>query len=168
MILDMGAQAWLFLSTVLAGAVIGVFYDFFRILRRVATRFNTAWLVTLEDFLFWVIVTFGMFYFMLNQNFGEIRFFSILGAGSGMAIYFATLSRFFVKIGVAVVNYIKKVIVTALRIIFLPIRIIAGWISPLVMPILQKARSGLIHLVRYGKIRMKKTNRNLFILRKKV
>ncbi|MCL2199571.1 MAG: spore cortex biosynthesis protein YabQ [Defluviitaleaceae bacterium] len=168
MILDMGAQAWLFLSTVLAGAVIGMFYDFFRILRRVATRFNTAWLVQLEDFLFWIIVTLGMFYFMLNQSFGEIRFFSILGTGIGMVLYFATLSRFFVQAGVAVINYVKKVLVTVVRIILLPFRVIAGWLSPLITPILRKIRSGLSHLARYGKIRMKKTTRSLFILRKKV
>lgn len=168
MILDMGGQAWLFLSTVAAGAVIGLFYDFFRILRRVAARFNTAWLVQLEDFLFWIIVTLGMFYFMLNQSFGEIRFFSFLGAGIGILLYFATLSRYIVRAGVTAVNFAKKVVVTVVRIILLPFRIIGGWLKPLITPLVTKTRSGLSALARYGKIRMKKTTRSLFILRKKV
>jgi len=168
-ILSMSGQAWLFLSTVLAGACIGLFYDFFRILRKTATFLakSTA-AVWLEDFLFWVAVTGGMFYFMLNQNFGEIRLFSMIGAAIGAALYFAALSRFVIIIFVNVINYMKKVVATALRIIFFPLRILLNFLSPTFVTLCKKIRSGLCHLLRYVKIRFRKSLRNLFILRKKV
>ena len=168
-ILSMSGQAWLFLSTVLVGALIGLFFDFFRILRKtVPPLAKSTFAVQVEDFLFWVIVTGGMFYFMLNQNFGEIRIFAIIGAGVGFALYFALLSRFVITICVAVLEYMKKVVATALRIIFMPLRILMGWLFPPFRAVYVKLRSVLSQLFRYGKIKSKKTARNWFIFRKKV
>jgi spore cortex biosynthesis protein YabQ len=161
----MGSQAWLFLSTVLAGAAIGFFYDAFRIFRITAPRFaKNALVVQLEDLFFWAAVTAGMFYFMLNQNYGEIRLFAIIGAIIGIALYFAALSRFVILIFVSIINYIKKVFFTAIKILLTPLRLLKN----LLIPLAKKIRSGLCRLMRYGKIRIKKSARNWFILRKKV
>jgi spore cortex biosynthesis protein YabQ len=159
MILSMSGQAWLFLSTVLAGAAIGFFFDVFRILRKTVPLLATPAAVQLEDFIFWVAVTGGTFYFMLNQNYGEIRIFSVVGAGAGIALYFASVSRFVIIIFVAVIEYLKKVFAAAFKIIFFPVRMAFKWIYP-------KLR--LRDFKRYGKIRLKKYLRNWFILRKKV
>jgi spore cortex biosynthesis protein YabQ len=167
-ILSMSGQAWLFLSTVLAGACIGLFYDFFRIFRKTAPKLNASWVVQLEDLFFWLIVTFGMFYFMLNQNFGEIRLFSIMGAFLGIVLYFAALSRFVILVSVTVVEFLKKVVTSAVRIILLPFKTIANWLAPPINTLLQKIRSGLYRFSRYVKIRLRKTARNWFIFRKKV
>ncbi|MDR0273205.1 MAG: spore cortex biosynthesis protein YabQ [Clostridiales bacterium] len=165
---NLGGQATLFLSTVLVGAGIGLFYDVFRIFRRTTRFAKGVFVVQLEDLFFWVTVTGGMFYFMLNQNYGEIRMFSVLGAGIGIALYFATLSRLVMFVFVAVINYLKKVFAAAIRIITLPLRIIADFLAPYLKAIYKKLRSGLLRLLRYGKIRIRKTLRNWFILRKKV
>lgn len=158
----MSGQAWLFFSTVLAGAGIGLFYDFFRILRKTAPRLaKSRAAVHFEDLFFWVLTTGGMFYFLLSQNYGEIRLFALLGAAIGLVLYFATISRFIVSAFVATVEYMKKVIAAAVRILLTPLRLAWNAISP-------KIRSGLSHIRRYGKIRIRKSARNLFILRKKV
>lgn len=162
--MNIDGQARLFLLTVLMGAGIGLFYDVFRIFRRTAPFAKNRLAVQLEDLFFWIIVTGAMFYFMLEQSFGEIRLFSLLGAFLGIIFYFATLSRFVIKIFVAIIEYLKKVVITALRIILTPIRFAIKFITPH----LQKVRSGLYRLLRYVKIRIRKTARNLFILRKKV
>jgi spore cortex biosynthesis protein YabQ len=167
-ILSMSGQAWLFLSTVLAGAIIGLFFDAFRILRKTVPFLANSAVVQFEDLFFWIMVTGGTFYFMLNQNFGEIRLFSVIGAGVGIVLYFAAVSRFVIKIFVAVLEYMKKVVATALRIIFFPLRIIANWVSPPLKFLYGKIRSVLRGIRRYGKIRLKKSSRNWFILRKKV
>ncbi|MCL2456757.1 MAG: hypothetical protein FWD19_04330, partial [Defluviitaleaceae bacterium] len=151
MILSMNGQAWLFFSTVLAGAAIGIFFDAFRILRKTFAIFASPAAVQLEDFIFWVAVTGGIFYFMLNRNYGEIRIFSVVGAGLGIVIYFATVSRFVLKIFVAIVEFLKKVFAAAFKIIFFPLRIFFNWFFP-------KLR--LRALRRYGKIRLKKYLRN--------
>lgn len=168
MILSMSGQAWLFLFTVAFGAGIGLFFDFFRILRKTVKFLSGGFAVQLEDFVFWLAVTGGMFYFMLHQSFGEIRLFSLLGAACGIALYFALLSRHVIFIFVHVIEFLKKVVYTALRIIFTPLRLLANFLVPPVKSLLQKIRSGLYRLARYGKISLRKTRRAAFILRKKV
>jgi len=166
MILSMPAQAWLFLSTILVGACIGLFFDVLRIFRKTVPHSNIA--VQIEDLLFWLTVTIAVFYFMLLRNFGEIRLFSIIGIALGLALYFAILSQWVLKVSVGVINYIKKVILSALMIIFTPFRLFFGWLIRPIISFLKRRRKGLRNVSRYGKLHMKKSARNWFILRKKV
>jgi len=166
MILSMPGQAWLFLSTVVAGMVIGLFYDIFRIIRK--TTPHRAWVVQLEDVLFWVIATGAMFYFMLQRNFGEIRVFSLLGAAIGAVLYMATLSPVVLKVSVAVIDFVKRVVITTVNIILFPIKFLYNLIFPPIRKFLVKRRKNLRTAVSYGKIQLKKTSRNWFILRKKI
>lgn len=166
MILSMSSQAWLFLYTVAVGMGIGLFYDVFRVIRK--TTPHASLTVQLEDMFFWVIVTGCMFYFMLNQNYGEIRLFTMVGAGCGIALYFATISRVVLKVAVITVNYLKRVFSAAFKIILLPINFIWSLISPFTKKFAKNRRKDLHGMVRYGKIRIRKTTRNWFILRKKV
>lgn len=166
-ILSMSGQALLFLWTVAIGAVIGIFFDFFRILRKTVPLLAKKF-VSLTDLLFWLAATAGMFYFMQVYNFGEIRWFALLGAACGTALYFATLSRFVMLVFVHIIEFVKKIVAAALRIIFMPLRILFSWLTPPAKRAHAKIRSGLLRLSRYGKIRLRKSARNLFILRKKV
>jgi len=138
MILSMSGQAWLFLGTVAAGFVNGFVYDIFRIARKTAR--HKSWLVQIEDVLYWTIASVLMFYFMLRQNHGEVRFFAIVGAAIGMVLYFNSLSPLVIKISVAVINFIKNVILTIVRIILIPIRILIRLIKILAKPCLWLAR----------------------------
>jgi len=133
MILSMSGQAWLFLGTVAAGFVIGFVYDIFRIARKTAR--HKPWLVQLEDVLYWTIASVLMFYFMLRQNHGEVRFFAIAGAAIGMVLYFHSLSPLIIKVSVTIINFIQKVILTIVRIILIPIRVLLSLLKILVKPL---------------------------------
>jgi len=165
-ILSMYGQAVLFLSTIIVGATIGLFYDVFRVFRKTAPHSTFA--VQVEDLFFWIAATVGTFYFMLTRSYGEIRIFALLGVVLGIVLYFNTISKWIVKIFVVIVTFLKRVIASVVKIILLPLRIVLGWISPPVKAFTMKRRKDLRSVARYGKIRMKKTARNLFILRKKV
>jgi len=167
-ILSMSGQAWLFLGAVVVGGLVGVFYDVFRILRRTAPFLRGTFIVGFTDLIFWLTSTIGVFYFFLNSSYGEIRLFSMLGAVLGGVIYFATVSRFVLIVFVHVIEYMKKVITVALRILFTPLRIIFGWLGRPLAALWKKIRSGLFGVARYSKIKARKTSRNFFILRKKV
>ena len=162
----MPAQAWLFLSTVLVGAAIGLFYDIFRIFRKIL-RHPTAF-VQLEDLFFWLVVTAAVFYFMLHRNYGEIRPFTIIGIIVGATLYFATISQWIIKVFVAIINYVIKVIVSVFRIIFTPFRLFFTWISPPFISFYRKRRANMLNVSRNGKIRMKKSAKNWSIMRKKI
>ena len=166
MILSMAGQAWLFLSTVLVGAAIGLVYDAFRIFRKTTPHAGIA--VQFEDLLFWIGVTGLTFYYMLHRSYGEIRPFALLGIIIGVLLYFATLSRLVLIVFVAVVNYIKKVVATAIGILLIPVKFIASLLAP---PI--KRAYGATHkqarmVKRYGKSKIRKSARDWDILRKKV
>ncbi|MCL1878383.1 MAG: spore cortex biosynthesis protein YabQ [Defluviitaleaceae bacterium] len=157
---SLSEQAWLFFLSVLTGAGIGLYYDAFRILRKTAPFFAKN-AVAVQDTLFWLVATGGMFYFLLHENFGEIRMFAVMGAVLGAVLYFAALSRLIIVTFVAVIEFLKKVITAALKIIFAPLIWVYKYLKP-------KLRAGLYSLARYGKMKLKNLCRNWFIFRKKV
>jgi len=166
MILSMSGQAWLFLSTVLVGAAIGLLYDVFRIFRKTARHSGLA--VTLEDLFFWVAATGLTFYYMLHRNYGEIRVFSMVGVAIGLVLYLATVSRFVIIVFVAVVNYMKRVVAAVVRIISVPVRLIGAWLAPPLGKAAQVTRKHARRVRRYGKNKLRNTARDWVIFRKKV
>ena len=166
MILSMAGQAWLFVSTVLVGAAIGLFYDVFRILRK--TTRHRGIVVQLEDLLFWVIATGLTFYYMLHRNYGEVRLFALAGVAVGILLYFATVSRWVVAVFVAVVNYMKRVVAVAVRVVLVPVRLAAAWLAPPLARANAAARKKANKARRYGRSKLRKTARSWNIVRKKV
>jgi len=162
----MSGQAWLFLSTIIVGAAIGLLYDMFRIFRKTAPHAGIA--VQLEDLLFWVVATVLTFYYMLHRNYGEIRPFVMLGVVIGVVLYFITISRFIVRACVAVVNYIIKVVVAAIRIILVPIKLVVGLIAPPLVKAKGSVHKNALRARRYGRGKIRKTVRNWGIFRRKV
>jgi spore cortex biosynthesis protein YabQ len=162
----MSRQTLLFLSTIGTGVAVGLAYDFFRVFRKTTPHKNAF--VQLEDLFFWLTATILFFYFMLIKNYGEIRFFSILGVALGMLLYFHTVSIPIVKAAVLIVTFLKRVIASALRIIFFPIGVLLNILRP---PVKKLARAGSRHLHTarlYGKIKARKAVKDWNIIRKKV
>jgi len=161
----MATQGWLFLSTVVAGAAIGFFYDVFRVFRKIFS--HSGWAVQLEDVLFWAVATAAMFYFMLGRSFGEIRLFALAGMVCGSVLYFATVSRYVRACLVTVINFARKVIVAAWRLLTAPLRFVFNLLTPPTKKFLTKRRKNLRTLGNYGKIQMKKSARSWYNFRKK-
>ena len=89
-------QAYLFLVFSLTGIVIGILFDFFRILRR---SIKTSNIVTyIQDILFWILAGIIVLYSIWYFNNGELRTYVFLGLIIGVLIYMTTLSNIIVKI----------------------------------------------------------------------
>jgi len=166
MILSMAGQAWLFLSAVMVGAAIGLFYDAFRVLRKTARHNRLA--VQIEDFIFWVAATGLTFYYMLHRSYGEIRVFTLIGVAVGVLLYFVTVSRWVVTAFVAVVNYLKRVVTVAVRIILVPVRFVLGWVAVPVRWAYGFTRKHARRARRYGRGRVRAAARDFGIVRRKV
>lgn len=116
------SQAMLFLLFALDGVIIGILFDFFRILRR---SFSTGSILTaIEDILFWVSSGIILLYSIFVYNNGAIRGYMFLGVLCGVTLYMITLSKLFIKVNVSILNFIKKIITIILKIINIPIRIV--------------------------------------------
>lgn len=122
MILSSGYQAKLFFSTIAVGVLIAFAYDVLRIFRKIIPHPNL--LIQVEDAIYWVLVVLTMFTFMLHENFGEIRFFSIIGAFLGMLIYFLTVSKVVIKLSSAVIDVAKRILILFFTIVFTPFRLV--------------------------------------------
>ena len=96
MILSFNYQLMMFIATILMGGVMGISYDAIRITRRIIKRKGI--IVQAEDAVYWLSAALWAFMVMLDRFNGEVRIFSIIGIGTGMAIYFASLSRPFLKL----------------------------------------------------------------------
>lgn len=172
MSITMENQLLLFMLAIATGGVLGFVYDIFRMLRKIFNHPN--FLIYFEDVLYWLLVSFIMFYVMLFRNYGEIRFFSILGAFLGMLLYFLTLSSLFMKISVSLYNFLKKVFLSLLYIISLPFRAILKILSfpgKFLFKRLKKItisfKKTLQKSKRYAKIKGRTFNNNLRIALKK-
>ena len=119
-------QANLFIIFTLVGIIIGMLFDFFRILRK---TFKTKDIITyIEDIIFWVLTGIIIIYSMYKFCDGELRFFMIIGIVIGTVIYMVTISKYIIKISVVIINMVKKIIVFPVKIvkkiIFKPIFIV--------------------------------------------
>lgn len=76
------------------GALIAVAYDLLRICRRCVK--HSRFLVSLEDFLFWVICAIFIFLVLYQENNGILRWYCIGGALIGMLLYGKIVSPYFV------------------------------------------------------------------------
>ena len=112
-------QAYLFLVFSLTGVVLGVLFDFFRVLRK---TFKTGDFVTyIEDILYWILAGIIILYNIWFFNDGEIRVFMILGILMGAIIYCLTLSPIFIKIDYFFMKKIKAVFTLLYNILKIPI-----------------------------------------------
>ena len=108
-------QAYLFLVFSLTGVIIGILFDFFRILRRTIKTPN--FITYIEDILFWIITGFLILYNIWYFNNGEIRIYMFLGIILGVLIYMLTLSSILIKI-------FSKILRTLINVLELPFKTI--------------------------------------------
>ena len=89
-------QAYLFLVFSLTGVIIGILFDFFRILRRTIKTSN--FITYVEDILFWILTGLLILNNIWYFNNGEIRIYMFLGIILGILIYMLTLSSILIKV----------------------------------------------------------------------
>ena len=76
---------------ILSGAVIGILFDLFRILRK---SFKTPDIITyIEDILFWVISGFLIISAIFKFNDGELRAYLFIGIFLGIIIYIMLFTK---------------------------------------------------------------------------
>ncbi|MBQ9267261.1 MAG: spore cortex biosynthesis protein YabQ [Clostridia bacterium] len=100
-------QVYVFLWTVLIGAVMGLIFDFFRIMRRKGNTKDV--LVYLQDIVFWLIVTVIIIVSTFLINNGELRGYMILGYILGGIFYILLLSGMIRKVLSAILDFIENI-----------------------------------------------------------
>ena len=115
-------QAQLFLVFIINGIIIGILFDFFRILRK---SFETSDFTTyIEDILFWILTGVSILFTLFKFNNGEIRLYMFFAIAIGILLYILIFSSHFIKINVSIIVLLKNVIKKLIFYIYIPIRFI--------------------------------------------
>ena len=115
-------QIYLFSIYFICGIIIGIFFDLFRILRQ---SFKTSDIVTyIEDIIFGILTGIFLIFIIFIFDNGELRAFTFIALVLGAILYLLTISRYFIRINVNILTFLKKVIVKTFIIISYPFKII--------------------------------------------
>ena len=98
-----------FIYFIITGMILSIVFDIFRVLRK---SFKTSDLVTnIEDIIFGIITGIIKLSSIFLFNNGELRLYIFIGILVGIIIYILFISKYFIKINVAIINFIKKIII---------------------------------------------------------
>ena len=117
-------QTLIFFRSLWLGALLGMMYDLFRIFRIAVPTPNFA--AVAEDILFFLLSAFLSFGFILSVNYGQVRFFILLGEGLGFLLYYLT-------VGPVVMKSVKKIISAAKKVLLFLWKITLGPILRLLL-----------------------------------
>lgn len=122
MILPINTQIFYFLYTAIAGIIIGIMFDIYRILR----GFNhpNKFITAISDLLFWVLAAIVIFIFFSLTNNGELRYYTFMGIIIGLFLYFKLFSRVIIKTLRFIIYYFIKFFRIIIILIFYPIKLI--------------------------------------------
>ena len=101
-------QLFSIFSFIITGIIIGILFDFFRILRK--SFETTNFVIYLQDILFWILTGIITLFSIFQFNYGEIRAYVFLGILFGFIIYMLTISKHIIKYSVIIIKWIKKII----------------------------------------------------------
>jgi len=100
-------QVYIFLSSVLIGAVMGVIFDFFRALRRNGNTKNI--IVYFQDVIFWLIVAVIIITSSFILNNGELRGYMLIGYLLGAILYMLILSNYIKALFIIIMNFLERI-----------------------------------------------------------
>lgn len=122
--IDNTVQLMSFFGGALLGALIGVFYDVFRMIRLSVKFDSTA--VGVQDFIFCTVSGLFAFVYVVYFADGYIRWYVIVGMLLGFAVYMLTLSRVILKFYKFLLKVIGKIIRFLVKYIVMPIVTFVG------------------------------------------
>lgn len=133
-------QFYNLLIFIITGIVLGILFDIFRIIRK---SFKTPDFITyIEDIIFWIVAGSILLFSIFQFNNGEIRNYVIIGLILGSSIYLLTISKYFIKINVKLLNLIKSIIEFPIQLIYQFLdKILLNPINKLFHKMLKKAKN---------------------------
>ena len=111
-------QIHLFLIFIINGLIIGLLFDFFRILRKAIK--TSDFITYIEDALFWILTGFLILYSIFTFNNGEIRLFMFFAIIIGILLYITMISKLIIKTNLIIIDFFKKIFSIILSIIKIP------------------------------------------------
>lgn len=162
--IDLNGQTQTFIYSLCLGALLCLFYDIIRAIRKVWQKSAAA--VFFEDLFFWIISAFATFIFLIARTSGEIRGYVLVCELVGFVLCRLTFSRVFFFLIVHFFAFLGKIIAfvnNGINVFYtkteLGVLIILGKIYVFVKYLLKSVKKLLKKL--YGLLYTKKSNINM-------
>lgn len=140
----------IFLTSIYGGIIAGLVYDIYRAIRYHSKPSKV--ITYIQDFLFWVIITYVFFYTLIKINWGEIRGYIIFGFFIGVIIYIITFSKYIYPIGTKTVGLIKITIKGIILLVIYPFKYVKGKIHPTISKFKKLLIEIITEIKRYKRI----------------
>ncbi len=132
MYMALAPSTLLFFYAILAGAVLGVCYDVFRILRVARPPGKIG--IIVEDLFFALICIIVTLVFLQIFTGGAFRFFIPVGEAVGFLLYHLTIGALVIRVARQVIRFLQ----TLISFLFLPFRIVFRWFFQKLRPLFRR------------------------------
>ncbi len=105
---SLGVQLYAFAVTLIAGASIGFIFDLYRVLRSWLRPGTLA--TTVMDLFFWIVLTPVIMIYLLIANWGQLRFYVLIGVVLGLAFYRLLFSHVVVRSLISLAHFFGRII----------------------------------------------------------
>jgi len=116
------SQEIIFLTSVLGGVLLGLLWDFYRLLRHYIPlgKVGTA----LGDIVYWIISLYVGLSIIINISWGNVRLFILIGFLIGALVYFYIFSSIILNLCITLINFVIQAIIKIYGVIIFPIKFI--------------------------------------------
>ena len=128
MAISAAVQLRIFLLSLGAGALAGIFFDGFRAFRRLV-RSGVLW-VGVQDILYWFLCACASFAFLYRVNDGQMRWYIFLGILLGALFYHLLLQDKMVRLFLGLGRFLYGGIRILICILLFPLRVLYKLLSP--------------------------------------
>lgn len=122
MIISIDHQLNLVIFSFLAGLILGILFDFYRIIR--GYNEGNKIITMIEDILFWILVSIIVFVFLLYTNYAYIGFYVYLFITFGTLFYIKFISKSIMTFLIKILNVFGKMFRVIFNIIIMPFEVL--------------------------------------------
>lgn len=114
------SQEIIFLASVLGGILLGLLWDFYRLLRHYIPlgKLGTA----LGDLTYWIVSLYFGLNIIIKVSWGNIRLFTLIGFLLGAIVYFYIFSKIILNLCISLIDFVIQSIKKVYNIIVFPIK----------------------------------------------
>ena len=107
MAISISSEALVFLKTAVGGAVIGIIFDIYRIIK---SSKKSVFLIASGDIIVWLVLSVVAFEVVYISNSGDIRWYEAVAMIIGFILYTLSLSKYFIIFVKLILKILKKTV----------------------------------------------------------
>lgn len=155
------SQEYMLAVSIMAGMLLGSFWDIYRLLRHYIKLSGLG--TAIGDLTYWLISIYIGVTLIFDLSYGNVRFFILMGFMLGALLYFYGMSRYILKLFIYIIDKIIKFIKKAIGLLIAPINFIIRKLKIILYPFklkYEKIKNNAIKRYKFFRFKLKKISKN--------